>query len=88
VRQEVEGKYLRIQKLNKTLSNGVQAVKNLNLRMYQNQIFVLIGESGAGKSTMINILAGLISPTDGKVFGYDKDLVEQAGQVRSFMGVC
>ncbi len=47
-----------------------------------------MGESGAGKSTTINILAGLISPTDGKVFGYDEDLFEQAGQVRSFMGVC
>ena len=56
--------------------------------MYQNQIFVLLGESGAGKSTTINILAGLISPTDGKVFCYEKDFFEQASQVRSFMGVC
>jgi len=36
------------------------AVDNLNLKMYKNQIFVLLGHNGAGKTTTISMLTGLI----------------------------
>lgn len=43
IRQETEGRYLRIQNLKKTYDNGFVAVAGLNLKMYQNQIFALLG---------------------------------------------
>ena len=35
-RQEAEGKYLKIENLKKTYDNGFEAVKGINLKMYQN----------------------------------------------------
>jgi len=64
-RQELEGSFMRIQGLEKTYDNGFHAVKGLNLKMYKNQIFALLGQNGAGKSTTISMLTGLISKTKG-----------------------
>lgn len=38
----------------------VQAVKDLDLTMYKDQIFVLLGHNGAGKTTTISMLTGMI----------------------------
>lgn len=38
---------------------GVVALDNVNYRVYRNKVNVLIGENGAGKSTMMKMLAGL-----------------------------
>ena len=47
------------------------AVNDLNLNMYNSQIFSLLGHNGAGKTTTISMLTGLIEPTQGyiSVFG-------------------
>jgi ATP-binding cassette, subfamily A (ABC1), member 3 len=46
-------------------------VDNLNLNIYKNQIFALLGHNGAGKTTTISMLTGLLDPTEGfiSVFG-------------------
>ena len=41
--------------------------KNLNLNISSNNLISIFGESGSGKSTFLNILSGLIKPTNGKV---------------------
>jgi ATP-binding cassette subfamily A (ABC1) protein 3 len=41
---------------------GQLAVNDLSFKMYENQIFALIGHNGAGKSTTINMLTGLFAP--------------------------
>lgn len=41
------------------------AVDNLTVSMYQGQIFALLGHNGAGKTTSISMLTGMVSPTDG-----------------------
>ena len=56
--------------------------------MYDSQIFALLGHNGAGKSTVISMLTGLISKTEGSAKCYDVDLFEQMDDVREFMGVC
>lgn len=45
--------------------------------MYQNQIFALLGQNGAGKSTTISMLTGLIPSTAGKALCFDKDMFTQ-----------
>ncbi|MFP4365211.1 MAG: ATP-binding cassette domain-containing protein [Spirochaetia bacterium] len=49
------------------------AVKNLNLEVKKGEIYGLRGKNGAGKSTTIRMLLGLITPTGGKIrlFGED-----------------
>lgn len=56
--------------------------------MYSNQIFALLGHNGAGKSTTISILTGLIERSEGSAKVYDTDIFEEMGDVREFMGVC
>jgi len=56
--------------------------------MYQGQIFALLGHNGAGKSTTISMLTGLIPPSDGAATIFDKDLFVQMDEVRKDMGVC
>lgn len=43
------------------------AVNNLSFSLYQGEIVGFIGANGAGKSTTIKLLTGLIKPTDGKI---------------------
>jgi len=44
------------------------ALKNLNLTIEDGQFFVLLGETGAGKTTTLRLIAGLEKPTSGQVF--------------------
>ncbi len=68
---EAEYKVLKIQDLRKTFENGFNAVNGINIKMYNGQIFALLGHNGAGKTTTISMLTGLISSTSGsaEVFG-------------------
>ena len=44
-----------------------QAVKCLSLDVYEGQITVLLGHNGAGKSTTMSMISGLVNPTSGRV---------------------
>ena len=43
------------------------AVKEISLQIFKNEIFGLLGPNGAGKTTTINMLCGLLSPTEGRI---------------------
>lgn len=43
------------------------ALSDINLDIYENEFVCLIGPSGSGKTTMLNLLAGFVSPTSGKI---------------------
>ena len=64
-RLELENQLLMISDLQKEYANGFKAVKGINLKMYNGQIFALLGHNGAGKSTTISMLTGLLGKTDG-----------------------
>ena len=59
-------------KLTKDYGQG-QGLFDLDLSIYQGEVFGLIGPNGAGKSTFIRLLMDLIRPTSGtaKIFGLD-----------------
>ena len=42
-----------------------KALNNLNLKLNEGEIFALLGQNGAGKSTTINIFLGFVKPTEG-----------------------
>jgi simple sugar transport system ATP-binding protein len=46
----------------------VSALKNINLQVGKNEIVGLIGDNGAGKSTMVKILTGVFLPTRGELY--------------------
>jgi len=56
--------------------------------MYNSQIFALLGHNGAGKTTVISMLTGLLNKTQGGARCFDVDMFERMDEVREFMGVC
>ena len=52
----------------------VQALRGVDLDLYEGEFVVLLGPSGSGKSTLLNILGGLDSPSSGTVRYADHDL--------------
>ena len=66
---------LDIKGLKKTYPNGFEALKGIDLSVGEGEFFALLGPNGVGKSTLINILAGLVSKSAGsvKIFGADLD---------------
>ena len=60
------GECLRINNLVKIYDDGMKALNDLSLNLYNNEIFALLGHNGAGKSTLISILCGLYEATGGK----------------------
>ena len=66
---------LSVRGLTKTYSNGVQALKGVDLDVEQGDFFALLGPNGAGKTTLIGVVTSLINKTQGtaSVFGHDID---------------
>jgi putative ABC transport system ATP-binding protein len=53
----------------------VQALRGVDLDLFQGELVVLLGPSGSGKSTLLNILGGLDTPSSGTVICRGRDLV-------------
>ncbi len=66
--------------------DGVVAVADVNLRLRPGEIFGLIGPDGAGKTTLIRLLATVLPPTAGeaRVLGYD--VRREAERIRGAIG--
>ena len=64
---------IEVFRLTKVYPPRVVAVSRLNLKITQGVIHALVGPNGAGKTTTLKLLAGLIRPTQGRIFimGYD-----------------
>jgi ABC-type nitrate/sulfonate/bicarbonate transport system ATPase subunit len=45
-----------------------KVIKDLSLSVKENEIIAIVGKSGAGKSSLVRILSGLLKPTSGKIF--------------------
>jgi ABC-2 type transport system ATP-binding protein len=58
---------LSIRGLRKTYGTGVDALKSIDLDIRRGEIFALLGPNGAGKTTLINIVCGIVTPSDGEV---------------------
>ena len=48
--------------------NGIQVLKNVNLEIRKGEIHALMGENGAGKSTIIKIITGIYTKDDGEIY--------------------
>ena len=55
-------------------SNQVEALRDVNFTVERGEYVAIMGESGSGKMTLLNILAALDKPTEGKVYLKDRDL--------------
>jgi len=57
-------------------------VSKLDLEVYDGELFVLLGSSGSGKSTILRMIAGLLFPDAGKIILHNKDVTKLPPQKR------
>eukprot|EP00899_Mesostigma_viride_P013992 jgi/Mesvir1/22594/Mv05014-RA.3 len=89
--QEEEGRCVQVAGLRKVFNPGPDervAVDGLSMTLYEGQIFALLGHNGAGKTTAINMLTGLLPPTGGAAVVRGFDLGTEMCSIRKFLGVC
>jgi D-xylose transport system ATP-binding protein len=53
---------------------AVRALSNVNVEIYPGEVLALVGDNGAGKSTMIKTISGIWSPDHGQVFWEGKEV--------------
>ena len=73
--------------LSKTYASGFQALKKVNLEIRRGEIFALLGPNGAGKTTLINIICGIVNPTEGDVRAGGHDIITEYRKTRSLIGL-
>ena len=66
---------ITLENVNKIYSNGLHAVKDVNLKVNEGDIFGIIGLSGAGKSSLIRLINRLEEPTSGRIFINGEDIL-------------
>ncbi|MFS0863645.1 methionine ABC transporter ATP-binding protein [Fredinandcohnia sp. 179-A 10B2 NHS] len=69
-----------VKKVYNSKNNSVTAVNNINLQINEGEIFGIIGYSGAGKSSLIRLLNGLETPTEGTITVAGHDITSIKGK--------
>ena len=65
---------------------AVEAVRDLDLEVREGEMFGLVGPDGAGKTTAIRMLCGILKPTSGRASVLGFDVVRDADQLKSRIG--
>lgn len=78
-------KIIEINSLTKDFKD-LRAVNNLNLNVFEGDVFGFLGPNGAGKSTTIRMLLSLIKPTEGSIKLFGKTLLKNRIEILSRIG--
>ncbi|MCG8565447.1 MAG: ATP-binding cassette domain-containing protein [Desulfobacterales bacterium] len=62
--------------------NGVPLMEGMNFTIHAGEIFVILGGSGCGKSTVLKHMTGLVPPVAGKILIQGRDMVTARGEER------
>ena len=73
--------------LSKTYASGFRALENIDLEIRRGEIFALLGPNGAGKTTLINIICGIVNPTEGVVLAGGHNIISEFRAARSLIGL-
>ncbi len=77
---------IEINKLAKSY-NGTRALRGINLRVEQGEIFGLLGPNGAGKTTTIRLLTGQLKPDSGQARIFGRDVFKDREKILKNLGV-
>ena len=72
---------LKLNKINKKL--GTFSLTDIDINVSKGDYFVLIGKSGSGKSMLLEIITGIITPDNGSILLNNKDIINTPIQKRN-----
>jgi ABC-2 type transport system ATP-binding protein len=67
--------------------SDLDALKGVNLTVYKGEFFGLLGPNSAGKTTLNSLICGLISPTSGDVFVFEKNIRYSLVDIKKMIGL-
>ncbi|GAB6182343.1 ATP-binding cassette domain-containing protein [Thermodesulfovibrio hydrogeniphilus] len=76
---------IKVENLSKSYKK-VKAVKGVSFSINKGEVFGLIGPDGAGKTSIIQILAGVLKADEGKAFVNGIDVTKEPEKVKAFIG--
>lgn len=81
---------IKIEQVNYTYAAGtayeIQALKNINLEIFDGEFVGIIGHTGSGKSTLIQLLNGLLRATSGHIYHDGQDIYGHDFSMRELRG--
>ncbi|EDV98304.1 GH23037 [Drosophila grimshawi] len=75
------------QRLHKVYDD-IEVVRDLSLKLYEDEITVLLGHNGSGKTTTFMMLAGMTRPTSGRVLVNGHDMATSTQKARESFSIC
>lgn len=66
---------------------GLVAVSNVSFKLEQGEILGIIGPNGAGKTTFINLISGIIMPSEGAITFNGRDITYMPAHERARLGI-
>ena len=75
----MQDRYVQLENVNMrfvTKKGVFEALKDVNLNIQQGEFVSIIGHSGCGKSTVLNLIAGLLEPTSGHLFCAGREIAK------------
>ena len=76
---------IEVENLSKSYGK-IQAIKEVSFKVKKGEVFGLIGPDGAGKTSIIQILTGVLTPTSGKAFINGIDVTKEPERIKSIIG--
>ena len=78
---------LKTKALSKSFARGINsffAVKNVDFSISASDFVFIVGRSGSGKTTFLNLISGILDPSQGQVFFEDEDISSMSDTAKSF----
>jgi ABC-type nitrate/sulfonate/bicarbonate transport system ATPase subunit len=73
-------KKLEVKNISKAFE-GKQILQNISIELHQGELVCLLGVSGGGKTTLFNIISGLLAPDSGQILLGGKDITAKPGSI-------
>ena len=77
---------IEIKKVNKSFNNEIKAVDNVTLQLKEGEIIGFIGLNGAGKTSLIKMMTGVIKPDSGTIMINDYDICKNPLEAKKTIG--
>ncbi|MGO1580246.1 MAG: ABC transporter ATP-binding protein [Peptoniphilaceae bacterium] len=72
-------KILKVKNISKSYNKKI--IEDINIHLNEGEVISLLGLSGVGKSTLFNIISGVVSPDSGRVILQNEDITNKPGKI-------